>query len=288
MKLSGGYEFLNGTFREPALFAVTGIGEMGGRVVRSLRNFASRGVLLQELPVASVRYGEIDEARLFRSGIWIVAVDLGEPVDALVPFVREIRRHERQAAVLAVLPDGRENRERRRRAEEMLRDLAGEASMLSVTDAERWCGLAPQEVRERTERLLREQAVDFMETALVPGLIHLDFGDLKYFVHAAPPHTIYLSGRGTGAQRMRRATEELLRDAAELFPDRQPFSGGYVMIRYGGETPVLKEVSEALEALFSVFGEESSRMWGIQPSDDGLSDAVRIFMFAKTVRTAEG
>ena len=86
---------------------------------------------------------------------------------------------------------------------------------------------------------------------------------------------------------MRRATEELLRDAAELFPDRQPFSGGYVMILYGGETPVLKEVSEALEALFSVFGEESSRMWGIQPSDDRLSDAVRIFMFAKTARTGE-
>ncbi len=125
--------------------------------------------------------------------------------------------------------------------------------------------------------ILRQAVQSIAELITVPGIINLDFADIKT-VMAEMGGALMGTGTGTGEQRALKAVRQAI--SSPLLEDVNIGGARGLLINItGGKTLTLHEASEASNAVFEVAGKEANVIFGTV-IDDSLNDEVKITVIA--------
>lgn len=125
--------------------------------------------------------------------------------------------------------------------------------------------------------VLRQAVQSIAELITVPGIINLDFADIKT-VMAEMGGALMGTGTGTGEQRALKAARQAI--TSPLLEDVNIGGAQGLLINItGGKTLTLHEASEASSAVFEVAGKDANVIFGTV-IDDSLNDEVKITVIA--------
>ncbi len=125
--------------------------------------------------------------------------------------------------------------------------------------------------------VLRQAVQSIAELITVPGIINLDFADIKT-VMAEMGGALMGTGTGTGEQRALKAARQAI--TSPLLEDVNIGGAKGLLINItGGKTLTLHEASEASSAVFEVAGKDANVIFGTV-IDDSLNDEVKITVIA--------
>ncbi len=125
--------------------------------------------------------------------------------------------------------------------------------------------------------ILRQAVQSIAELITVPGIINLDFADIKT-VMVEMGGALMGTGTGTGEQRALKAVRQAI--SSPLLEDINIGGARGLLINItGGKTLTLHEASEASNAVFEVAGKEANVIFGTV-IDDSLNDEVKITVIA--------
>jgi len=224
----------------------------------------------------------ISEALAGAEMVFVTACLGGGTGTGAAPIVAEVAR-EMGALTIGVVtkPFTFEGAKRRQQAEEGVRDLQDKVDTLIVIHNDRLLQLGDDKVSieeafSMADDVLRQGIQGISELITVPGLVNLDFADVRKIMSDAGPALMAIgSGRGEN-----RAT-----DAA-----RQAISSPLLEVDITGATGVLfnvtgprdlglRELDSAARVIASVVDPESEIIFGTS-LDDNLKDEVRITLIA--------
>jgi len=224
----------------------------------------------------------IAEALAGAEMVFVTACLGGGTGTGAAPIVAEVAR-EMGALTIGVVtkPFTFEGAKRRQQAEEGVRDLQDKVDTLIVIHNDRLLQLGDDKVSieeafSMADDVLRQGIQGISELITVPGLVNLDFADVRKIMSDAGPALMAIgSGRGEN-----RAT-----DAA-----RQAISSPLLEVDITGATGVLfnvtgprdlglRELDSAARVIASVVDPESEIIFGTS-LDDNLKDEVRITLIA--------
>ena len=264
--------------KQPILFSIVGIGIKANRAMYYLRQEKLEAVYFWE---TSTEHEDISEYRdimkqladetKFSTPIMILIADLDEEInkERIVSFIQEARTAGQLVVLVTTSP------------------CNYQVDMLVKIDKETIYHHLPPcselNLQENVECILRQIVKDFVETLTVTGNVILTFKDLQYFLKHPSQSTLYLSGYGTGKDRLQKAFEEILHNSVPFTSsDLFSFTHLYFIIQSGNTHNSLKiEEMGALTDFIALFKNECVIQWGMQCKVE-LHDDIRVFMFAKT------
>ena len=189
-----------------------------------------------------------------------------------------VARLARQAGALTVAvvtkPFQFEGRRRQRQAEEGLAELRAEVDTLLVIPNERLLSVVDKstslsEAFAVADNVLLQATKGISELVTVPGLVNLDFADVKSIM-ACRGNALMGTGRGTGPNRAVDAASAAV--SSPLLEDVSTHGAEGVLVNItGGRDLTLHEVNEAALVVTQAAGEDANVIFGavIDPSLDG-------------------
>ncbi len=189
-----------------------------------------------------------------------------------------VARLARQAGALTVAvvtkPFQFEGRRRLRQADEGLAELRAEVDTLLVIPNERLLsvvekGTALSEAFSVADNVLLQATKGISELVTVPGLVNLDFADVKSIM-ACRGNALMGTGRGTGPNRAVDAASHAV--SSPLLEDVSIHGAEGVLVNItGGRDLTLHEVNEAAQVVTQAAGDDANVIFGavIDPSLDG-------------------
>ena len=189
-----------------------------------------------------------------------------------------VARLARQAGALTVAvvtkPFQFEGRRRMRQADEGLEELRSEVDTLLVIPNERLLsvvekGTSLSEAFQVADNVLLQATRGISELVTVPGLVNLDFADVKSIM-AAKGNALMGCGRGSGANRAVEAATQAV--SSPLLEDVSIHGAEGVLVNItGGRDLTLHEVNEAAQIVTQAAGDDANVIFGavIDPSLDG-------------------
>lgn len=189
-----------------------------------------------------------------------------------------IARLARQAGALTVAvvtkPFQFEGRRRLRQADEGLQELRAEVDTLLVIPNERLLsvvdkGTSLSEAFSVADNVLLQATKGISELVTVPGLVNLDFADVKSIM-ACRGNALMGTGRGTGEKRAIEAASQAV--SSPLLEDVSIHGAEGVLVNItGGRDLTLHEVNEAAQVVTQAAGDDANVIFGavIDPSLDG-------------------
>ncbi len=209
------------------------------------------------------------------------------------PIVAEIAK-ETGALTIAVVtrPFTFEGAHRCRVADEGITRLLGKADTLIIIPNDRLLDLCDQKTSvdnafKLADDVLKHGVQAISEVITVPGLINLDFADVKAVMKDAGPAWMSM-GTGTGKNRAVDAAREAL--ASPLLDVSINGSKGVLFNVTGGSSLTLFEVNEAAEVIKQAVDPEANIIFGVA-YDSSMDDELRITLiatgFASTIGLAE-
>lgn len=209
------------------------------------------------------------------------------------PIVAEIAK-ESGALTIAVVtrPFTFEGVHRCRVADEGIARLLGKADTLIIIPNDRLLDLCDQKTSvddafKLADDVLRHGVQAISEVITVPGLINLDFADVKAVMRDAGPAWMSI-GTGTGKNRAVDAAREAL--ASPLLDVSINGSKGVLFNVTGGSSLTLFEVNEAAEVIKQAVDPEANIIFGVA-YDSSMDNELRITLiatgFASTIGLAE-
>ncbi|MEQ1833294.1 MAG: cell division protein FtsZ [Candidatus Eisenbacteria bacterium] len=189
-----------------------------------------------------------------------------------------VARLARQAGALTVAvvtkPFGFEGRRRQRQAEEGLAELRAEVDTLLVIPNERLLSVVDKatslsEAFAVADNVLLQATKGISELVTVPGLVNLDFADVKSIM-ACRGNALMGTGRGSGPNRAIDAASAAV--SSPLLEDVSIHGAEGVLVNItGGRDLTLHEVNEAAQVVTQAAGEDANVIFGavIDPSLDG-------------------
>jgi cell division protein FtsZ len=200
-----------------------------------------------------------------------------------IPIVAEIAKHSGALTIAIVTkPFSFEGIHRRRVAEEGISKLVDKVDTLIIIPNDRLLELSDRKTNvdsafAMVDEVLRQGVAAIANVITIPGLVNLDFADVKSVMKDAGYAWMSI-GYGRGQNQAMDAAKSAI--SSPLLDISITGATGVLFNIYGGDSLTLQEVNEAAEVIGKAVDPEANIIFGVT-LDDGMSDdEVKVVLIA--------
>src|SRR5256714_2087037 len=226
---------------------------------------------------------ELKEALKGADMVFVTAGEGGGTGSGAAPVVAEIAKHEIGALTVGVVtrPFAFEGAQRSRQAAEGIERLREQVDTLIVIPNEKLLQLVERRTTivdafREADNVLRQGVQGITDLITIPGLINLDFADVRTIMHDAGSALMGI-GSASGESRAAEAAKNAI--SSPLLEQSVEGATGILLNITGGGDLGLFEVNEAAEIVQSAADHNSNIIFGAV-IDEGLADEVRVTVIA--------
>ncbi|MEC8504933.1 MAG: cell division protein FtsZ, partial [Actinomycetota bacterium] len=225
---------------------------------------------------------EIEEVLQGADMVFVTAGEGGGTGTGGAPIVAQVARSLGALTIGVVTrPFGFEGRRRQVQADQGVEDLRTEVDTLIVIPNDRLLSLADREISvidafRQADHVLLQGVSGITDLITTPGLINLDFADVKSVMHAAGSALMGI-GSARGEERATQAAEKAV--SSPLLEAGIDGAHGVLLSVSGGSDLGLFEISEAARLVSDAAHPEANIIFGAV-IDDTLGDEVRVTVIA--------
>src|SRR5204862_1273109 len=226
---------------------------------------------------------DLKEALKGADMVFVTAGEGGGTGSGAAPVIAEIAKHEVGALTVGVVtrPFTFEGAQRGKQAEEGIRRLGEQVDTLIVIPNERLLSIVERrttilEAFRAADDVLRQGVQGITDLITIPGLINLDFADVRTIMHDAGSALMGI-GSASGENRAAEAAKTAI--SSPLLETSVEGATGVLLNITGGSDLGLFEVNEAAEIVQSASAGDSNIIFGAVV-DDALGDEVRVTVIA--------
>jgi cell division protein FtsZ len=226
---------------------------------------------------------ELKEALKGADMVFVTAGEGGGTGTGAAPVIAEVSKQEIGALTVGVVtrPFDFEGSQRRRQADEGVDRLREQVDTLIVIPNEKLLAVVERrtsilEAFREADNVLRQGVQGITDLITIPGLINLDFADVRTIMHEAGSALMGI-GEASGEQRAAEAAKNAI--SSPLLEQSVEGATGILLNITGGSDLGLFEVNEAAEIIQSAADQNSNIIFGAVV-DDQLTDAVRVTVIA--------
>jgi len=226
---------------------------------------------------------ELKEALKGADMVFVTAGEGGGTGSGAAPVIAEVSKQEIGALTVGVVtrPFDFEGSQRRRQADEGIDRLREQVDTLIVIPNEKLLAVVERrtsilEAFREADNVLRQGVQGITDLITIPGLINLDFADVRTIMHEAGSALMGI-GEASGEQRAAEAAKNAI--SSPLLEQSVEGATGILLNITGGSDLGLFEVNEAAEIIQSAADQNSNIIFGAVV-DDELTDAVRVTVIA--------
>jgi cell division protein FtsZ len=235
------------------------------------------------LGAANESRDEIKEALKGADMVFVTAGEGGGTGTGAAPVIAEIAKNEIGALTVGVVtrPFDFEGANRQGQAEEGIERLREEVDTLIVIPNEKLLAIVERrtsilEAFREADNVLRQGVQGITDLITIPGLINLDFADVRTVMSDAGTALIGI-GTANGENRAVEAAKEAI--SSPLLEESVEGASGILLNVTGAHDLGLFEVNEAAEIISSAADANANIIFGAV-IDDGLQDEVRVTVIA--------
>jgi cell division protein FtsZ len=226
---------------------------------------------------------EIKEALKGADMVFVTAGEGGGTGTGAAPVIAEIAKHEIGALTVGVVtrPFMFEGSQRSRQASEGINTLGEQVDTLIVIPNEKLLGIVERRTSildafRAADDVLRQGVQGITDLITIPGLINLDFADVRTIMHDAGSA---LMGIGSASGESRAAEAAKAAISSPLLEQSVEGATGILLNITGGSDLGLFEVNEAAEIIQSAAASDSNIIFGAV-IDEGAADDLRVTVIA--------
>jgi len=234
---------------------------------------------------------EIKEALKGADMVFITAGEGGGTGSGAGPVIAEVSKQEIGALTVGVVtkPFDFEGAQRQRQAEEGIDSLREQVDTLIVIPNEKLLAVVERRTSildafREADNVLRQGVQGITDLITIPGLINLDFADVRTIMNDAGSALMGI-GEASGESRASEAAKNAI--SSPLLEQSVEGAMGILLNITGGTDLGLYEVNEAAEIIQGAADQNSNIIFGAVV-DDGLGDTVRVTVIATGFRRAGG
>src|SRR3954447_17494644 len=234
---------------------------------------------------------EIKEALQGADMVFITAGQGGGTGTGAGPVIAEVAKQEIGALTVGVVtkPFDFEGSQRQRQAEEGIDRLREQVDTLIVIPNEKLLAVVERRTSildafREADNVLRQGVQGITDLITIPGLINLDFADVRTIMHDAGSALMGI-GEANGENRASEAAKGAI--SSPLLEQSVEGATGILLNITGGSDLGLFEVNEAAEIIQSAADQNSNIIFGAVV-DHGLGDAVRVTVIATGFQGSRG
>jgi cell division protein FtsZ len=253
--------------------------QLGERVTRGL---GAGGDHLVGQKAAEESRDEIKDVVIGADMVFIAAGMGGGTGTGAAPLVADLARQSGALTIgIVTKPFSFEGNRRARVAEEGIINLIDRLDTMVIIPNDRLLGLCDRrtgvdEALKLADQCLQNGVQAIAEVVTVPGLVNLDFADIRSLMKDAGPAWMSV-GRGSGPNRAKDAAKEAL--ASPLLDVSIQDATGVLFNISGGTNLTLFEVNSAAEAIRRAVDPEANIVFGVV-LDPHMGDSVRLTLIA--------
>jgi cell division protein FtsZ len=231
------------------------------------------------LAAASESRDDIKEALKGADMVFVTAGEGGGTGTGAAPVIAEIAKNEIGALTVGVVtrPFDFEGSQRARQASEGIDRLREVVDTLIVIPNEKLLSVVERRTSmldafKEADNVLRQGVQGITDLITIPGLINLDFADVRTIMHDAGSA---LMGIGSAAGENRSAEAARLAISSPLLEEHVQGATGILLNITGGRDLGLFEVNEAAEIIQASADKDANIIFGAV-IDEGMTDEVRV------------
>jgi cell division protein FtsZ len=254
--------------------------QVGGQLTRGLGAGANPDM---GMAAANESRDEIKEALKGADMVFVTAGEGGGTGTGAAPVIAEIAKHEVGALTVGVVtrPFAFEGSQRSRQAEDGIQRLREQVDTLIVIPNEKLLGIVERRTSildafREADNVLRQGVQGITDLITIPGLINLDFADVRTIMHDAGSALMGI-GSASGENRASEAARAAI--SSPLLEQSVEGATGILLNITGGGDLGLFEVNEAAEIIQSAAASDSNIIFGAV-IDDVLDDELRVTVIA--------
>jgi cell division protein FtsZ len=226
---------------------------------------------------------EIKEALKGADMVFVTAGEGGGTGTGAAPVIADIAKNEIGALTVGVVtrPFSFEGTQRARQAQEGIQRLREHVDTLIVIPNEKLLAIVERRTTildafREADNVLRQGVQGITDLITIPGLINLDFADVRTIMHEAGSALMGI-GNANGENRAAEAAKEAI--SSPLLEESVEGATGILLNITGGHNLGLFEVNEAAEIVQSAADSNSNIIFGAV-IDDSLGEDVRVTVIA--------
>jgi cell division protein FtsZ len=226
---------------------------------------------------------EIKEALKGADMVFVTAGEGGGTGTGAAPVIADIAKNEIGALTVGVVtrPFGFEGTQRARQAQEGIEKLREYVDTLIVIPNEKLLAVVERrasltDALREADNVLRQGVQGITDLITIPGLINLDFADVRTIMHDAGSALMGI-GSSSGENRAAEAAKSAI--SSPLLEESVEGANGILLNITGGQDLGLFEVNEAAEIVQSAADANANIIFGAV-IDDSMSDEVRVTVIA--------
>ncbi len=226
---------------------------------------------------------EIKEALKGADMVFVTAGEGGGTGTGAAPVIADIAKNEIGALTVGVVtrPFSFEGSQRARQAQEGIQHLREHVDTLIVIPNEKLLAIVERRTTildafREADNVLRQGVQGITDLITIPGLINLDFADVRTIMHDAGSALMGI-GSATGENRATEAAKAAI--SSPLLEESVEGATGILLNITGGHNLGLFEVNEAAEIVQSAADSNSNIIFGAV-IDDSLGEDVRVTVIA--------
>jgi cell division protein FtsZ len=254
--------------------------QVGGQLTRGLGAGANPDM---GMAAANESRDEIKESLKGADMVFVTAGEGGGTGTGAAPVIAEIAKHEVGALTVGVVtrPFTFEGAQRGRQAEDGIQRLREQVDTLIVIPNEKLLGIVERRTSildafREADNVLRQGVQGITDLITIPGLINLDFADVRTIMHDAGSALMGI-GSASGENRASEAARAAI--SSPLLEQSVEGATGILLNITGGGDLGLFEVNEAAEIIQSAAASDSNIIFGAV-IDDMLDDELRVTVIA--------
>jgi cell division protein FtsZ len=254
--------------------------QIGGQLTRGLGAGANPDM---GQAAANESRDEIKEALKGADMVFVTAGEGGGTGTGAAPIIAEVAKHEVGALTVGVVtrPFSFEGSQRSRQAEEGIQRLREQVDTLIVIPNEKLLGIVERRTSildafREADNVLRQGVQGITDLITIPGLINLDFADVRTIMSDAGSALMGI-GSASGENRSSEAARAAI--SSPLLEQSVEGATGILLNITGGGDLGLFEVNEAAEIIQSAAASDSNIIFGAV-IDDMLDDELRVTVIA--------
>ncbi len=226
---------------------------------------------------------DIKEALKGADMVFVTAGEGGGTGTGAAPVIADIAKNEIGALTVGVVtrPFSFEGSQRGRQAQDGINKLKEYVDTLIVIPNEKLLAIVERRTTildafREADNVLRQGVQGITDLITIPGLINVDFADVRTIMHDAGTALMGI-GTSSGENRAAEAAKQAISSA--LLEESVEGATGILLNITGGHDLGLFEVNEAAEIVQSAADSNSNIIFG-SVIDDGMSDEVRVTVIA--------
>ncbi len=260
--------------------------QLGERITRGL---GAGGDHIVGRKAAEESLDEIKQAVVGADMVFVTAGMGGGTGTGAIPAVAQVAKQSGALTIAVVTkPFAFEGAHRTQVAEEGIIDLSGKVDTLIIIPNDRLLELCDQKTSvdgafKMADEVLFHGVQAIAEVVTVPGLINLDFADVRTVMKDAGPAWMSI-GHGSGQNRARDAAKEAL--SSPLLDVSIQGARGVLFNIAGGSNLSLFEVNEAADVIRQAVDPEANVIFGVV-LDPNMSNDIRLTLIATGFATKD-